>query len=147
VSGDPEGITPLGKDLELQVEERMLFDLAHRLLVAIHAGDVETYRSLCAPDLTCYETDVAPYRIEGVDFHVDLMNAMSAQAAFERLTRFDMLSPRVQLYGDCAVVTYTRLMTYAAAAPPIWHAFNETRVFVRIDGAWKMVHFHRSNAS
>lgn len=127
-------------------EEQALLDLTRRLLESIHAGDVETYRSPCTADLTCFETDVAPYRIDGVQFHVDLMNAMKAQSANANLTRFDMLSPSVQIHGDCAIVAYTRLMTFAGSAPPVFRAFNESRIYVRQDGGWKMAHFHRSEA-
>lgn len=128
-------------------ERQTLLDLTRRLLESIHAGDVETYQNLCTEDLTCFETDVAPYRIDGVQFHVDLMNAMKAQGTYANLTRFDMLSPSVQVYGDCAIVTYTRLMTYAGSTPPVFRAFNESRIFVRQGGQWKMAHFHRSEAS
>jgi ketosteroid isomerase-like protein len=128
-------------------EAQELLDLTHRLLDAIHKADLETYRALSAPDLTCYETDVAPYRIDGVDFHIDLMAAMKGQKTYASLVRFDMLTPHVQIYGDSAVVTYTRLMTYTGDGAPFWRAFNETRVYARLEGAWKMVHFHRSQAS
>ena len=60
--------------------------------------------------------------------------------------RFDMLSPRVQVYGETGIVTYTRLMTYDEAGKPRWTTFNETRVFVKRDGQWKMAHFHRAFA-
>jgi hypothetical protein len=33
-----------------------------------------------------------------------------------------------------------------SAGGPHWSAFNETRVFVREDGKWRMAHFHRSAA-
>lgn len=128
-------------------EAKELLDLTRRMLESIHAGDVETYRQLCTADLTCYETDVAPYRIEGVDFHADLMAAMKTLGVYSNLTRFDMLDSRVQLYSECAVVTYTRLMTYAGATPPVFRAFNESRIYVRQAGMWKMAHFHRSEAS
>jgi ketosteroid isomerase-like protein len=55
-----------------------------------------------------------------------------------------MLTPRVQIYGDTGIVTYTRLMTYDEAGRPRWSTFNETRVYVKQAGGWKMAHFHRS---
>jgi calcium/calmodulin-dependent protein kinase (CaM kinase) II len=130
----------------LNAEQKEVLQLTHILLKAIHEGDLDTYRALCLPDLSCYETDVAPYRIDVIDFHIDLMRSQSAIGGFSNLTRFDILTPRVQLHGDSAIVTYTRLMTYAAAVPPAWKAFNETRVFVRLNGAWRLAHFHRSEA-
>ena len=128
-------------------EEQELLDLAYRLIEYIHAGDVESYRALSAPDLTCYETDVAPYRIDGVDFHIGLMTSMRDSHSFESLLRFDLLGPKVQIHGDCGVVTYTRLMTYSTETGPRFAAFNESRVFARAGGQWKMIHFHRSAAA
>src|SRR2546430_452177 len=108
-----------------------LIALTRRLLESIHSGDVETYRDLCTDDLTCFETDVCAYRIDGVDFHVDLMNAMRERGTYQNLTRYDLLSTRVQVYGDSAIVSYTRLMTYAGGQAPTFRAFNESRIFVR----------------
>ena len=116
------------------------------MLAAIHAGDIQTYSRLTAEDVSCYEQDIAPYRIDGLDFHCDLMTAMKAQKVYAGLTRFDMLTPRVQVVGDTAVVTYTRLMTFAQQPPAHFAAFNETRVFAKTEAGWKMVHFHRSKA-
>jgi calcium/calmodulin-dependent protein kinase (CaM kinase) II len=131
----------------LNSTERELLEITHRMLAAIHAGDIETYRSLSAPDLSCYETDVAPFRIDVLEFHLDLMTAMRERGVYNTLTRFDVLTPRVQVYGDTGIVTYTRLMTYCTESGPTWRAFNETRVFSKIEGQWKMVHFHRSHAA
>jgi ketosteroid isomerase-like protein len=121
-----------------------LLDLTHRMLDAIHTGNYEAYQRMCLDDVSCYETDVAPYRIDGLEFHLDLIREMGRHGTYEALIRFDMLTPRVQAHGDTGIVTYTRLMTYMGEAGPRWSAFNETRVFVREDGVWRMAHFHRS---
>ena len=67
-----------------------------------------------------------------------------AQNPAMRPMRFDMLTPRAQVYGDTGIVTYTRLMTYDEGGKPRWTTCNETRVFIKQDGQWKMAHFHRS---
>lgn len=123
-------------------EERELLKITWRMLQAIHVGDSATYAELSTLDLSCYE-DVCPYRIDGLEFHLALINLMAQN---ERLqpARFDIITPRVQLYGDTGIVTYTRLMTYEENGKPRWQTFNETRVFVRLEGKWKMAHFHRS---
>ena len=131
---------------KIENPETVLVDIVHGMLDAIHSGDIEKYRALSVDDLSCYETDVAPYRIDALDFHLDLMTAMRSRGVYDSLVRFDILTPRVQLYGDSAVITYTRLMTYTTDSGPVWRAFNETRVFARLEGEWKMVHFHRSQA-
>jgi calcium/calmodulin-dependent protein kinase (CaM kinase) II len=56
-----------------------------------------------------------------------------------------MCSPRVRLLGDVAVVTYVRLnQRLAADGAPITIGSEETRVWQRLNGNWKHVHFHRS---
>ncbi len=122
--------------------QRELLEITWKMLDSIHTGDAATYGKLCAPDLTCFE-DVCSYRIEGVEFHLTLIRQMSQNSDLKP-SRFDMLTPCVQLYGDTGIVTYTRLMTYDNSGIPRWTTFNETRVFVKIDDSWKMAHFHRS---
>lgn len=127
--------------------QRTLLAITSRMLEAIHTGDAHTYSELCRPELTCFE-DVCGHRIDGVEFHIDLILQMASNPDL-RPTRFDMLTPHVQLYGDTGIVTYTRLMTYNKNGKPAWETFNETRVFIRESGTngWKMAHFHRSPSS
>jgi ketosteroid isomerase-like protein len=127
--------------MEMTIEEELI-SLTREMLTAIHRGDFEAYRALCLPELTAFENDVAPYRIDGIDFHTDLIE--SAREQFSHLLRYDILQPSVQVYGETAIVAYTRLLTFAVDVPPTWRASNETRVFVRADGHWKMAHFHRT---
>lgn len=122
--------------------QRELLAITWRLLHAIDTGDATTYAQLSLPDLTCFE-DVCPYRIDGLEFHLSLIR-QAEHNPNARPIRFDMLTPHVQLYGDTGIVTYTRLMTCMENDAPVWKACNETRVFVRQNGAWKMAHFHRS---
>lgn len=123
-------------------EDQELLDITTRMLAAIHNGEADTYSALCADDLTCFE-DVCPYRIDGIPFHVSLIKQM-AEDPLQQPVRFDLLTPKVQCYGDSAVVTYTRLLTFNDSGKPSWRTFNESRVFIRQDGKWLMVHFHRT---
>lgn len=118
--------------------------MARRLIASIHEGDDATYAALTTEDVSCYE-DVCSHRIDGLEFHRSLIREM-ARAADLKPVRFDLLEPRVQIYGDTGIVTFTRLTTYGQDGHPRWTAFNETRVFIREGGAWKMAHFHRSPA-
>jgi len=130
------------EDTRLDDVRRQLLDTTARLLEAIRVGDAETYSSLCAPDLSCYE-DVCAHRIDGLEFHLHLVRRAALKPETQPV-RQDILTPRVQVYGDCGVVTYTRLCTYDHADGLSWTTFNETRVFVRSGESWKLVHFHRS---
>jgi calcium/calmodulin-dependent protein kinase (CaM kinase) II len=134
--------TTLLEDAKLDSVQRELLDVTWKMLDAIHTGDADTYARHTAPELSCYE-DVCPYRIDGLEFHLTMIRQM-AQNSANQPARFDMLTPRVQVYGDTGVVTYTRLMTYDEGGKPRWTTCNETRVFVKRDSRWQMVHFHRS---
>jgi hypothetical protein len=58
--------------------------------------------------------------------------------------RFDLANYREQLYGDCAVCCYTLLISRATSQGTTVRSHNETRVFIRRDGVWKVVHVHKS---
>jgi ketosteroid isomerase-like protein len=137
---------PLEKEVldatRFDAAQRELLEITWRMLHAIDTGDAETYAALSSQELSCFE-DVCAYRIDGLEFHLDLIRLMGRSPERAPI-RFDMLSPRVQIYGDCGIVTYTRLQTFEQDGVPYWKSYNETRVFVKRDGAWKMVHFHRS---
>ncbi len=132
----------LEDDAHLNPTQRELLALTWRMLDAIHTGQAKAYGDLCTGDLSCFE-DVCAYRIDGVKFHLALIEQM-AQNPAQQPMRFDILSPRVQVYDTTGIVTYTRLMTYDDGGKPRWTTFNETRVFVLQEGHWKMAHFHRS---
>lgn len=121
--------------------QQELLQITRRMLEAIHSGDAVTYAKLTSPDLSCFE-DVCDYRIDGLEFHLALIRQMAHSPALKP-SRFDILTPRVQVYGNTGIVTYTRLMTYDDGKPR-WTTFNETRVFVLMEDQWKMVHFHRT---
>lgn len=77
-----------------------------------------------------------PYRVDGIDFHLTLIEAGGNGSP----TRVDLLTPRVQAYGDTAIITYTLLKTFAEPGlPATFKTTNETRVFARIStepGRW-----------
>jgi len=94
--------------------------------------------------MSSYEWYIAPNRIDGLEFHLKLIEGGGNGAP----SRLDLLTPRVQVYGDTAIVNYTLLKTVfgrpEVLLPPEFSTINETRVFVKLDGAWKMVHLHKS---
>ncbi|MGO8670088.1 MAG: nuclear transport factor 2 family protein [Capsulimonadaceae bacterium] len=121
--------------------ETEVLDATRRMLKAMHDKDVDTYRACCADDVSAFEWYITPYRVDGIDFHLSLIAAGGNGAP----TRIDLLTPRVQIHGESAVVTYTLLKTFAPdGKKPAFTTTNETRVFVRTGGAWKMVHLHKS---
>jgi len=52
----------------------------------------------------------------------------------------------IQRYGDTAIANYTLLISTALGTGVQVAAHNESRVMVKIDGNWKVVHVHKSPA-
>jgi len=124
---------------ELASEE--VLAITRRMLDAMYAADPEVHRRHSAEDMSSYEWYIAPQRIDGLAFHLALIESGGNGTS----SRLDMLTPRVQVYGDTAIVNYTLLKTaLPEAAPPQFSTMNETRVFVKLGGVWKMVHLHKS---
>lgn len=119
-----------------------VLDITRRMLDAMYTADPEVHRRHCTEDMSSFEWYIAPYRIDGLEFHLGLIEAGGNGTP----TRLDMLTPRVQVYTDTAIVNYTLLKTIAAGDGAQFSRMNETRVFVRQDGVWKMAHLHKSPA-
>lgn len=130
-------------------------------LAAIFDGDVEAYHRSTSQDLAIYEWYVTPHRIDGLPFH-DFMLTESAdedsatmaldpnpgeerQAAPVR-SRFDLANYKEQRYGDSAICSYTMLISQATEQGVRVLSYNESRVLVRIEQAWRVVHVHKSPA-
>ncbi len=128
---------------------REILALLDRHLRSIWAGDLETYSATTAPDVTFFEWYISTQRIDGVDFHLREIEANARAAAIRREqglyeVEHEVLAPHVQLYGDVAIVTFTLLMRYRTGDEVRHTEHNETRVFHRREGAWQLVHCHKS---
>jgi calcium/calmodulin-dependent protein kinase (CaM kinase) II len=121
--------------------ENELIDLTRQLLDAIAAADWAAYERLCDPTLSAFEPEGRGQQIEGLEFHRFYFN-LGASKTPRQTT---IVSPKVRVMGDVAVVSYIRLVQSAAdGAGPNTSAFEETRVWQRQQGRWRHVHFHRS---
>ena len=136
--------------------EILEFLLQH--LRSVQENNLDAYHATTHSDLTLYEWWITPNRIDGVPFH-DFMMAENArrgtvfgsevpagQGGEATRTRFDLANLKIQRYGDTAIASYTLLNSSATAQSVRVAAHNETRVIVRLDGAWKVVHVHKSPA-
>jgi uncharacterized protein (TIGR02246 family) len=69
---------------------------------------------------------------------------------FEQMTEmfkmldFQMYNPRVQVYGDTAVLTYNASSTVSMGGRTMNYTSKMTSVYVRQGGAWRVVHGHES---
>ena len=124
--------------------EQEIWDFLHQHLRSIFTRDADTYQATTSPDLSLYEWFVAPHRQDGLDFHFYMIDHSWAGTTDD--FRFDLLEPRLQLYGDTAVVSYTFMLSVAKADGIRHTLHNESRVLVKRGGAWRVVHVHKSPA-
>jgi calcium/calmodulin-dependent protein kinase (CaM kinase) II len=118
-----------------------LLALNQKLLDAIAAGDWATYQDLCTADLTALEPESHGVLVRGLPFHRFYFDLGGIRG--RHLTT--MSEPDVRLMGDVAVLAYVRLVQRVGPdGQPTTVASTETRIWQRIDGRWKHVHFHRS---
>ena len=124
-----------------------------RHLDSVFANDVANYHATTAEDLTLYEWFVTPHRIDGLPFHDFQMSEAAgrggtyADAGGEAVKhRYDLANLRIQGYGDCAIASYTLLLSTGGAAGVTVTSHNESRVMVKQADSWRVVHVHKSPA-
>lgn len=126
---------------------QQLLDLNQKLLVSIVGGDWKTYESLCDPSITCFEPEARGQVVVGMPFHKYYFELPgSPQKPAKNVT---MTQPHVRLLGESgAVLSYVRLtQSLDASGSPQTSRVEETRVWQKVSGEWKHVHFHRSGNS
>jgi ketosteroid isomerase-like protein len=55
-----------------------------------------------------------------------------------------MYNPRVQVYGDTAVLTYNSSISASFGGQPINYTAKVTSVYVKQGNTWRVVHAHES---
>ncbi len=132
-------------------EEIIAFLKVH--LQSVQDNDIQIYHETTADDLTLYEWWVTPQRIDGLPFHEFMMTAnaehgtvFGSEGNAKSPTRFDLSNLHIQNYGDCVIASYTLLISTASPEGVKVAAHNESRVMVKQNGTWKVVHVHKSPA-
>ncbi len=123
--------------------EQDIIKLTSDLIQSVVASDWETYCRLCAKDLTSFEPEAEGYLVQGMPFHKHYFD-LENQSPYAGVTT-TLSCPHVRLMGDVAVIAYVRISQRSDVdATSTTTTSRETRVWQRIDGEWKHVHFHRS---
>ena len=120
-------------------------------LGGIMNNDIASYHETTAEDLTLYEWWVTPHRLDGLPFHEFMMTSNASRgtvfgAEEKGRTRSDLSNLHIQRYGDTAIASYTLLISTALPEGVKVAAHNESRVMVKLNGMWKVVHVHKSPA-
>ena len=105
-------------------------------------GDPGGYQEIYAPEVTYFDP-THDKRVNGLDA------IKTTQAPIWRkvhVDRYDMINPKVQRYGDIALLTFNLVSfrTGADAKETIVGRWNSTEVYHATGGTWRIVHVHLS---
>ena len=102
------------------------------------AKDTAKQVSFLADDYTEFNGGY-PTRLDGKELNATLYRAANEGAGKNLVA--DMANAKVQVYGDVAILTYNYIgsgLTADGEVEP--NLAKSTRVYAKIDGAWKLVH-------
>ena len=103
------------------------------------AGDADFYQKVLAEDWTRGDSDGTYYT------KADLLNLMGDKNSIK--TNSEKLSDlKVRVYGDTAVATYKDIYDLLSKGEHRAHTIIATDTFVKMDGEWKQVASHGSEA-
>ena len=61
-----------------------------------------------------------------------------------KINDFQMFNPRVQIYGDTAVLTYNSSQSVSFGGQPLNYTAKVTSVYVKQGNTWRVVHSHET---
>lgn len=121
--------------------DQELIALNQKLLDSISNHDWETYASLVAEDLTCYEPQANGQLVEGLPFHKFYFDHPSGDAIQSTMCAVKV----IPMGPDHAAVLFSRLMQVSHMDGGESNLqFEETRLWRRTPEGWKHFHLHRS---
>lgn len=99
---------------------------------------VDAVMDIAADDYTEFNPNT-PTRLDGKDLALKAAEAYAAGS--EKMVMGEMTNPKVQVYGDVAILTYNFIgasKNKDGVVEP--NLAKSTRVYAKIGGAWKLVH-------
>ncbi len=122
-----------------------IISLERAALDRYEAGDPDGYLSLYASEVTYFDP-MTELRLDGLKAMQEWLAPVRTMNRPFTDKRYEMIGPKVQLYGDVAVLTF-KLINYGK--PPNkpeqqLARWNITEVYRRVDGKWVIVHSHFS---
>jgi ketosteroid isomerase-like protein len=103
--------------------------------------DKAFFENFMTDDSTYFAPD-SPYL--QVDPKVNFLPKFEKYAEMFKFNDFQMHNPRVQTYGDTAVLTYNSSVSISMAGQPIQYTAKVTSVYVKQGNTWRVVHAHES---
>jgi len=105
-------------------------------------GDPQGYISIMAKDVTYFDP-MQEKRLDGLEAMKTMLAPITGKV---KVSRFDMINPKVQRHGDSALLTFN-LVSYVTQSDGKERAvarWNSSELYARIDGQWRIVHSHWS---
>ena len=126
-----------------EVKANVLDDLLRiesRIWTALQTKKLDGALPFLDKTYTGFESEV-PGRFDNAEEHY-----RHQLAALKDVTvhTWEILNPRVQDYGNTAVLTYLGHDTGEDEGEPYEHVWKVTSVYVKRDGGWKIAHYHWS---
>jgi ketosteroid isomerase-like protein len=136
-----------GITLVVNIQANAIEDADHPAAVAaaqlgnaIAAGDVDTLRTLLAPDVLIYESGGVEASLAEYESH-----HMPADIAFMENMSSAVISRRVIEAGDSAIVLTQSRISGVYKEKEVELSSTETLVLEKTDGQWRIVHIHWSS--
>jgi ketosteroid isomerase-like protein len=105
-------------------------------------GDPKGYLELYSPDITYFDPS-REKRVDGLEAMTQLLAPITGKI---KIDRYEILNPKVQRDGDVATLSYN-FISYRKqpnGSERVLNKWNNTEVFQRLNGTWKIVHSHWS---
>lgn len=114
--------------------EQHIIELETKALERWGNGDPSGFLEITAEDVSYFDP-FCQGRIDGKPALAGLYEPIAGQVHIEKSR---MIAPRVQVYGDTAVLTF-QFESSGSEGSMLW---NTTEVYRLIGGDWKIVHTH-----
>lgn len=130
--------------------DQEILALNQAMLESVARGDWNSYASYCDPTLSCFEAETNGILAEGLAFHRFYFSNEDSNSNVDTNEKncsvnVSMARPHLRWLSDAAVVlSYTRLTQRRLGDEAITNSCCETRIWQKLEGAWKQVHVHRS---
>jgi ketosteroid isomerase-like protein len=105
-------------------------------------GDPQGYLEIMANEVTYFDP-TQEKRVDGGEAMRKLLAPITGKV---KVSRFDMIDPKVQHHGDAALLTFN-LVSYVTPSDGKERAvarWNSSELYARVDGQWRIVHSHWS---
>jgi ketosteroid isomerase-like protein len=107
--------------------------------------DPQGYLDLSAPEVTYFDP-MRDKRVDGLEALRALLEPIKQFKGTITEPRYEMTDPKVQQYGDVALLTYnlTNYGKLSGAPESVLARWNSSEMYARVGGTWKLVHSHWS---